>query len=484
MTDQPMPFAVRSIVLAGLVVPALLGASAAGGEVGEFHIPAVIPLDANGLTRLRRIVASDPEAAGLARGVRAEARRLLDAEPHPLAVIHYEGLVNTDPRRIATVAKLREMGDVARLVRYWQLTGDARAAATLRRFVLAWTSTYRLTGNDVNENKFTPLLVAYHALRKSFQPGDRRRVDAWVAELGARHAKAVDSSRHFTNRYAKHIRLTALCGMILDREEWIDAAVAGIRRFVRESLHPDGTSRDLNRRDTLTYHGSALKPQLQLAKLLGERGRELYAWESPRGGSLKKSVDYVVPYAMGTKTRREWTNSKVGLDHRRAEAGLEKYRPGRLYDPNNALELMEEASYFDPNLARVVRHLTGTEAERFPTWRMLMNAAARAQSAQRPARLPRGTSTDRFDSPAYGLLGARPWRSISRRDPFPNGTASRRTPRGFAPTRRGTRRCSGSPRRGGIWSGCTAPPRGARPGGSTTARAPDRWPRPPHRPTG
>jgi hypothetical protein len=431
--------------------------------VGEFSIPSVVPLDANGLARLRRLVVSDPEAAAVAREVKARAAGLLDAEPHPLEVIHYEGLVHTDPRRIATVAKLREMGDVARLVRYWQVTGDDRAAATLRRFVLAWTGTYRLTGNDVNENKFTPLLVAYHALRNTFEPDDRRRVDAWVAELGALHAKAVRTSRHFTNRYAKHVRLTALCGMILDRREWIDAAVGGIKRFVRQSLHPDGTSHDLKRRDTLTYHASGLKPQLQLAKLLARRGRDLYAWQSPRGGSLKKSVEYVIPYAMGTKTRREWTNSKVRLDHRRAEAGLEKYRPGRLYDPNDALELMEEASYFDANLVRVVRHLTGSKARRFPTWRMLMNAAARDTdvSASKP---------DEACGAHGGVDGhARP---ISR------------TPRGLAPTRPGRRRCNGSRRRVGIWSGCTAPLRAGRWGGSTTARAPGLWRRPPRRPTG
>jgi hypothetical protein len=38
---------------------------------------------------------------------------------------------------------------------------------------------------------------------------------------------------------------------------------------------------------------------------------------------------------------------------------------------------MQEASYFDPGLVRVVRRLLKTDAERFPTWQMLINAAAR-----------------------------------------------------------------------------------------------------------
>ncbi len=344
-------------------------------EVGEFAIPPVMPLNATQLARLRTIVGEDPEAAALAEAEKQQAIPLLNAQPQPLKVIHYEGLVHTDPRRIATVARLREMGDVAQLVRFWQTSDDPRAAATLKRFITAWADTYELTGNDVNENKFWPLLVAYHALRNDFEQAEREKVDAWVTGLGKLHADAVNSSTHFTNRYSKHVRLAALAGMILDRPEWIATAHEGIRRFVTQSLRADGTSEDLHRRDTLTYHASALRPPLQLAMLAGDEGRKLYTWQSERGGSLKQSVDYVVPYAMGEKTRREWTHSKVDLDRRRAEAGLEGYKPGRLYDPQRAMKLMELAGYFDPDLMKVVMHLSDSDAKRFPTWQTLVNAA-------------------------------------------------------------------------------------------------------------
>jgi len=373
-----MPLIPRPIQLVLLGVFVMLSAAHTDATVGEFSIPDVMPLTAAQREHLRELVETDPEAQALAAEAAAQARPLIGLEPEPLEVIHYEGLVNTDPRRIATVAKLEQMADAARLMRYWQVSGDEEAAATLRQLIRAWTRTYKLTGNDVNENKFYPLLVAYHALRDSFEPADREAVDDWVERLGKLHRDAVRESTHFTNRYAKHVRLLAICGMILDRPAWIDDAHQGIRRFVNRSLYADGTSHDLKRRDTLTYHGSSLKPVLDLAMLTGPEGRALYTWEGEQGGSLKKSVDYVVPYAMGEKVHREWVNSKVRLDQRRAAAGLEKYRPGRLYEPANALELMEKASGFDPDLMRVVRHLTETEAERFPTWQTLMNAAVRA----------------------------------------------------------------------------------------------------------
>ena len=85
----------------------------------------------------------------------------------------------------------------------------------------------------------------------------------------------------------------------------------------------------------------------------------------------------VIPFARGEKQHKEWVNTKVEFDRKRAKAGLEKYRTGRLFDPRQALNLLERAAYFDPSLMNLVRDLSEGEAQRFPTWQTLLNAAAR-----------------------------------------------------------------------------------------------------------
>jgi len=360
----------------GLMLP-LLPASFAGVEIGEFELPEVIPLSRDALRELRELAKSDPEAAAVAQEIAERARPHLGEPATPLKAIHYEGLVNSDPRRVATVAKLKQTGEAGHLLRSWQATGDAEAAETLQAWTSAWFETYEVTGNDVNENKLFPLLAAYWYLRDGFPSSRRAGLDAFVRRLGERHAEAARRSTRLTNRYTKSARLVAICGMILEREDWLELAYEGVKRFVSESLYGDGSSRDLRRRDTLTYHSSALRPPIQLAMLLGDEGRELYFWENDDGGSLARSVRYVYPYAMGEKRREEWRRSKADLDRRRAEAGLDSYRPGSLYDPRKALELMEQASFFDPGLMRAVRRLSESEAKRFPTWQTLLNAAVR-----------------------------------------------------------------------------------------------------------
>ncbi|MEO0588370.1 MAG: alginate lyase family protein, partial [Planctomycetota bacterium] len=202
--------------------------------------------------------------------------------------------------------------------------------------------------------------------------------DAWVRRLGEAHLAKVRSGTHFNNRYNKSVRLVAMCARILDEPGWTGEAVAGVQRFVANSLRADGTSEDLEERDSLTYHGSALKPPLELAALLGDGGRELYAWESAQGGSLRKSVAYLVPYATGEKTHEEWVDSKVELDRRRATAGLEAYRPGRLYEPSNAIGVLEAACAFDTELLPIVAVLAERPDAKYPTWRTLSNAMLNA----------------------------------------------------------------------------------------------------------
>ncbi|CAN5837191.1 hypothetical protein BH23PLA1_BH23PLA1_38760 [soil metagenome] len=348
------------------------------GKIGDVSTRGVLPLSVEERAALAKIVAESPEAAALYERKLREARQLQGVQPDPIAVIQYEGLVHTDPRRIATVEHLEDMDRAALLLEAWQVNGDPDLARQARRYVLAWAETYEPTGNDVNENKLYPLMVIHEAMRADFEPEEQEKIDAWLTDLARRQLEqGRNPNARRSNRHTKRLRIVATIGLALDRQEWLDLAWADFEVFVEHQLYPDGKSFDLEHRDTLTYHTSALRPLVDLAVLAARDGRDLYSWTSPTGSSLKKSVDYVVPYADGTKRRREWINSKVGLDHRRAEAGLEEYRPGRYFDPKYARRILEESAYFDPGLMPLVIRLAESDAEQYPTWRTVLNDACR-----------------------------------------------------------------------------------------------------------
>lgn len=56
-------------------------------------------------------------------------------------------------------------------------------------------------------------------------------------------------------------------------------------------------------------------------------------------------------------------------------AGIEEYQPGRDFDPKYSQRMLEQAAYFDPQLAPLALQLSGSTAQRFTSWRMVLNAA-------------------------------------------------------------------------------------------------------------
>jgi len=177
------------------------------------------------------------------------------------------------------------------------------------------------------------------------------------------------------------MKLVGTLGLILNRETYVAYALEQAKKYIDKALYGDGTSRDLQQRDALSYHVSGLKPLMTFAITMDQLGKnknglQTFNYQNPAGGSLRKSVDFVVPYAMGEKQHPEWVNTKVELDRQRAAAGIAHYQPGTLYEPEQSREMFELASYFDPKYRKVVQHLMKGRVQEFDSWFSVLVAAA------------------------------------------------------------------------------------------------------------
>jgi hypothetical protein len=88
-------------------------------------------------------------------------------------------------------------------------------------------------------------------------------------------------------------------------------------------------------------------------------------------------VQFLVPYCDGSQAHAEFVHSKVAFDRKRAESGDARYKAGTPFDPKAGRSTLELAAYFDPALNPLVIRLSGGGAERFPTWRMVLNQVQR-----------------------------------------------------------------------------------------------------------
>ena len=143
------------------------------------------------------------------------------------------------------------------------------------------------------------------------------------------------------------------------------------------ALNADGTSQDLEDRDALDYHESALTPLANVAIALERTNEGLYHFRGESGGSVANSVAYLLPFVRGDTTHAEWVESTVAFDRKRYEAGQEHYRPGRLWDPNEAIGLLELTSVYEPGHRLLVDSLQGPPCfGRYPTWETVVAEAA------------------------------------------------------------------------------------------------------------
>ncbi len=114
-------------------------------------------LDSTEIDRLRQQITTHGEVQQLHDSVANLAELYRTAAPRPLSVLHYEGLLETNPDRIDTQ---KSLADIDKLISYIYASyrqGSQYYASQIKRFVLAWSDTYQPTGNTINENKFCPL---------------------------------------------------------------------------------------------------------------------------------------------------------------------------------------------------------------------------------------------------------------------------------------------------------------------------------------
>lgn len=332
----------------------------------------MVVLSPEEMTRLRVVIGENTHARSLYDSIVGLSGRHATKAAAPLEVIHYEGLLNTDPRRIETMKSLSDIDKVVNLI--YSYYGDPQPDFAERavKFVLAWAQTYRPNGNTINENKLVPLFWTYYLFRNRFTVEQSKLVEDWMTSVA--HGQMSRPTTPMNNWEAKRLKIIGVVGCILNDPKLKHFSIRGFKNYIDTAYFADGTSNDLRERDALSYHISGLTPCIALFATCTQFDKDfdLFNYESPSGASIMKAVEYTRPYATGEKTRKEWLNTKVELDRRRAAAGIAEYQPGIPFDRDKAIPMLEWACYFDPFWCELISS-NGGEAYT-ATWVGMLNS--------------------------------------------------------------------------------------------------------------
>ncbi len=304
----------------------------------------------------------------LLKSVQAEADGALQYKPNPIATIVSEGKLASDPAKIKSLASLQDMTKMAALGLAFAATGESKYSDKAREFVLAWARTHKSQGNPINDSKLEPLFWTFDLLRLQFSPAERGEIEAYCRAVAqTEHKKA-----RFRDNWRSHqLKVIGLAGMAANDVELSRYACDEMLKHIALNLLPDGSSSDFKHRDAIHYHIYTLEPLITLAIAAKNNGlsqnvHTFYGYEAPNGASLRKSVDFLVPYFTGKKTHAEFVHSRVGFDKKRADAGEKGYKIGALFNPEKARHVLELASFFEPSLLEILAKGSGTTPETTP----------------------------------------------------------------------------------------------------------------------
>ena len=349
----------------------LLGLFAGHAAVAQY-----VGFDANGVRQLKELIRTDAQVGSLYGQVQRFADAALAEDPQPIDTIRTEGLLQGDPRKTATWEALRDMHKMYALALAYRVTGRREYLDKATVYMIAWADSNVSRGDPIDDTNLDPAIEAYDMIKGDLVSGETRRISGWLrrtaeAEINARYNLPGRSTSH-NNWHSHRLKVVGEIAFTIGDKKLEQYAINGMKMQIARNLKADSTSEDFATRDALHYHVYDLEPLLKLAIVLQRAtGVDYYSYEAPSGSSIRKSVDWLLPYLDGRKTHAEFVNSAVEFDRRRAQNGQAEYKAGTLFDPKNGVATLVLAAYFDEGLLQLARRLSGSN-DTYPNWQSVV----------------------------------------------------------------------------------------------------------------
>lgn len=327
---------------------------------------------------LQRLIKTDDGVRRLWDSLQRIADSALAESPNPIDTLRTEGLLQGDPRKTATWEAIGDMHKLYALALAYRVTGRREYLDKTAVFLVGWADSNASRGDPIDDTNLDPAITAYSMVKDRLVSGENKRIVRWLrqtaeAEIHAFYNLPKRATSH--NNWNSHrLKIVGEIGFAIDDKALQTYAINGLKEQIAHNLLPDGSSEDFVSRDALHYHIYDLEPLLKLAIVVKRAtGVDYYAYEAPSGSSIRKSVEWLLPYLDGRQTHAEFVNSKVEFDRKRAQNGEKGYEAGTLFQPKSGMGVLLLAAYFDGAMSEAARRLQGTDAP-FPAWQMVLNA--------------------------------------------------------------------------------------------------------------
>lgn len=327
--------------------------------------------------KLGEIIKQDAGAKSTFAKFQATADRALTETPNPIEEITSEGMLAGHPDKIKSLKAVEDADKVYALALVFKLQHNKAALNKAVEYLLAWSKVNKSSGDPIDETKLEDMYSGYDMIRNDINADARKAIDNWLqsiadGELNSEYARG-DKGTAINNWNSHRIKIIAMIAYSLHIEKYNMLIQDLIKKQIAINLYADGSGHDFKERDALHYHLYTLEPLVMAAiTIYRATGKDYFNYISDTKSSIKKSMEFFVPFYTGEKTHGEFLNSTVEFDKARARNGEKGYEAGAKFKASTGTYLMELASYFDKKYADAVLK-TFPQGDHNNDWQLLLN---------------------------------------------------------------------------------------------------------------
>jgi hypothetical protein len=329
------------------------------------------------LVKLKKLIKNDTMVRQSYQFWKTKAENALNEAPQPVPKINAEGKLAGDPDKIKTNIALRDMQKVYALSLAYQLYNDKKYLNKASEYLKAWATINHSVGDPIDDTNLEDMIAGYDMIRKDINTDDRRLIDKWLqetadAELNSAYTTPgrTNGTSNWNSHRVKIITLITYCLHNKDYEPIVDKEIT---RQININLFADGSGYDFAARDALHYHVYTLEPLITAATVIYRAtGKDYFNSISASGSSIKKSIDFLIPFVTGEKTHAEFVNSKIAFDKARSNNGEKDFQTGVKFDARKGFHVLTQAAYFNKAYADTLQQINGGRYNSLD-WQLVLN---------------------------------------------------------------------------------------------------------------
>ncbi len=337
-----------------------------------------VSLSDDEFTKLKTLINNDVAAKAAYEPFKNQANKALTETPDPIERITSEGKLAGDPDKIKSLIAVEDGDKIYALALAYKIDNNRVCLDKVAEYLQAWAKVNRSTGDPIDETKLESLVTGYDMVRNDVSADVRKHVDSWLRDIadGELNSKySVPGKGTANNNWNSHrIKVITMIAYTLHNEAYSKIIQQLLTRQIAINLYADGSGYDFEERDALHYHIYTLEPLITAATIIYRAtGKDYFNYESEKGSSIKKSIDFLVPFVTGEKTHGEFLNSKTPFDRARAKNNEKDYQPGAKFKPLSGVHVLEQAAYFNPKYFAVVQQVASAGGNHNNDWELILN---------------------------------------------------------------------------------------------------------------